>query len=100
MISFLQNGTFVKGTFDINEYSDFDEFVDEDDEDWGDWKKSEVLKISDCDELDLTLERDIQDLLIDFDDGDDKQTILMVDNIKKLTLKSFILEEPDAGRVS
>ena len=57
-----------------------DDFVDDDDDNWGDWRKSEIFKISDCDELDLDLavEKGIQAELI--------QSILIVENIKQLSL--------------
>ena len=67
-----------------------------DDSEWGDWKKSEVLKISDCDELTLKLDTDIQDSL---KNDDDKQTILIVERINKLEL-DFTLAAANEGRVS
>ena len=57
-----------------------DDFVDDDDDKWGDWRKSEIFKISDCDELDLNLavDKGIQEEL--------PQSILIVENIKQLSL--------------
>ena len=99
-----QDGKLVKGIFDYtaDAYNDFSEFEgDEDDDDfdanWEDWKKSEVLKISECDELELNLGADIQEKLDNDEEG--KQTILVVENIKKLKL-DFSLAKPDEGRVS
>ena len=87
----------MKGTFDKDTISDLDDdFVDDDDEDWKDWKKSEVLKISDCDELSLKLVGDFQD---EMGLGEGKQTILMVENIKNLEM-DFKMEEATNGRVS
>ena len=57
-----------------------DDFVDDDDDNWGDWRESEIFKISDCDELDLTLavDKGIQEEL--------PQSILIVENVKQLSL--------------
>ena len=68
-----------------------DDVYEGDNEDWEDWKKSEVLKISDCNELQLKL-----------DDGDIVsemgQTVLMVENVNKLEIDFAMTDAP--SRVS
>ena len=59
------------------------------------WAESEVLKISNCNSLELNLYDDIQEDM-GIDDG--KQTILIVENIKQLTLE-FELGNEYYGRV-
>ena len=100
---FFQDGKFIKGYFgDVgneNFPEEYDEFVDEDDSDWGNWKNSEVLKISDCDELEINLDSTVQEELASGDGNEDaKQSILIVENIKKLKL-SLSMGESDNGRV-
>ena len=71
-----------------------DEFVDEDDDE-KDWKRSEVLKISDCNELDMTLDASLQE---EMGLSESKQTILMVENIANLKL-DFAMGAANDGRV-
>ena len=83
----------MKGTF--RSAGEFDEFIDDDDDEI-DWKKSEVLKISDCNKLDMLLANTFQrEMGLD----ESKQTILMVENIKDLYLEEFTMNDAEEGRV-
>ena len=79
---------------DVREFEE--EFEDDDDEDWGDWRNSEVLKISDSNELYLELKKEFQEEMAQ---GDAKQTVLMIENVNKLVL-DFIMNDISDGRVS
>ena len=79
---------------DKTEFSE--EFEDDDDEDWGDWRNSEVLKISDCNELYLEFKKEFQEEMAQ---GDAKQTVLMIENVNKLEL-DFSMHDISDGRVS
>ena len=78
----------------FDDLDELDEFVDEDDDE-KDWKRSEVLKISDCNELDMTLDASLQE---EMGLSESKQTILMVENIANLKL-DFAMGAADDGRV-
>ena len=92
-IFLIQNGELGNGIFDDN--NDLNHLRDNDESELQYWAESEVLKISNCNSLELNLYDDIQEDM-GIDDG--KQTILIVENIKQLTLEFELGNEYD-GRV-
>ena len=95
----FQGKDFVEGIFDGDTLSELDNELLDEESDWGNWKKSEVLKISDCNELTLELKdgrsNNIQSEM-SLEEG--KQTVLIVENVQNGKV-DFAMNDASDGRV-